>query len=283
MILLYLGKVIRLIERLIKKYLRFVKWLFSRNNLYNNFNTISFDKSMKQKTSDTVFIFGSGGSINDIKSHEWEEISKHNTISLNWFMLQDFIKADFHVARRVLSYENDEGFRDKKTALLQISEYFKQIEINPLYKDTIIILQWEAESTGSQIAVNNNLINKNRKILPYKTNYNSISFDFNAGLSHQPSTLIDALNFACCGGWKNIVLVGVDLNNLNYFYLPSGVTTSFQTERSPNEQLHSTANNGVVSVIDNFNKLMTIKKMNLFVYSDKSMLAEKIPVYGQKK
>ena len=283
MILLYLGKVIRLIESLIKKYLRLVKWLFSRNNLYNNFNTISFDKSMKQKTSDTVFIFGSGGSINDIKSHEWEEISKHNTISLNWFMLQDFIKADFHVARRVLSYENDEGFHDKKTALMQISEYFKKIEINPLYKDTIIILQWEAESTGAQIAVNNNLINKNRKILPYKTNYNSISFDFNAGLSHQPSTLIDALNFACCGGWKNIVLVGVDLNNLNYFYLPSGVTTSFQTERSPNEQLHSTANNGVVSVIDNFNKLMTIKKMNLFVYSDKSMLAEKIPVYGQKK
>lgn len=238
---------------------------------------------MEQKTSDTVFIFGSGASISDIETHEWQEISKHNTISLNWFMLQNFVKADFHVARRLLSYKDDAGVNNKSIALAQIEEYFECIELNPFYKDTTIVLQWEAESVGAQLAVSNDLINKNRKILPYKTNHKSISLDFNEGLSHKPSTLIDALNFACCGGWKNIVLVGVDLNNTGYFYLPSGDTTSFQRARSPSGELHSTAHNGVVSVIEDFKNLMAINKMNLFVFANQSLLAGKIAVYEKIK
>ena len=213
----------------------------------------------------------------------WEEISKHNTIRFNWFMLQSFVRADFHIARRVLSYMDDSGFTDKSKTVSQISEYFSCLDQNPLYKETTLVLQWESEALGAQIAVKNKLLDNGRKILPYKTNRSQINFDFNNGLLHQVSTLVDALNFACCGRWKNIVLAGVDLNTTDYFFLPKGTTTLFQSERAGEGQMHSTANHGIVPIINNFKKLMEKNNMQLYVLSEKSLLSEKLKVYEFEK
>ena len=46
------------------------------------------------------------------------------------------------------------------------------------------------------------------------------------GLRHIAGTLSDAVNCAFCLGWRHIVLVGVDLYDSRYFYLPPDQTAT---------------------------------------------------------
>ena len=60
-----------------------------------------------------------------------------------------------------------------------------------------------------------------KKILRFKTKSRSVyenpSLNFENGLVHGPGTLIDSINIAILGGWKKIILVGVDLITDNIF------------------------------------------------------------------
>ena len=48
---------------------------------------ISLNELKKQKTSNRIYILGSGKSILDITEKEWKEIEKHDTIGFNhWYV-----------------------------------------------------------------------------------------------------------------------------------------------------------------------------------------------------
>ncbi len=42
-----------------------------------------------------------------------------------------------------------------------------------------------------------------------------------------PGTLVDAVNVAYCLGWKEIVLVGIDLYDSRYYWLPPDKTLTY--------------------------------------------------------
>ena len=61
------------------------------------------------KTSDRIYILGSGKSILDITEHEWEEIQQHNSIGFNHWYVHDFVPTFYD-----LSYlANDYKFEGK--------------------------------------------------------------------------------------------------------------------------------------------------------------------------
>ncbi len=53
--------------------------------------TIISDDIIQYKTSDTIFILGSGPSINEITSSEWEHIRQHNSIGFNYWFAHEFV------------------------------------------------------------------------------------------------------------------------------------------------------------------------------------------------
>ena len=51
------------------------------------------DDFKKRKTSDTLFVLGSGPSINDLTADDWATIGTHNSVGFNWWMVHDFVPS----------------------------------------------------------------------------------------------------------------------------------------------------------------------------------------------
>jgi hypothetical protein len=91
------------------------------------------NKILKYKTSDTIFILGSGPSINDISSKEWSHIKKHNSIGFNWWFVHDFVPT-FYMFQG--AYENmletlkDQHYKYKNTPFLIRGSGFAKGEFN---------------------------------------------------------------------------------------------------------------------------------------------------------
>lgn len=54
------------------------------------------EKILKYKKSETVFILGSGPSINSISHEEWKHIRQHDSVGFNFWMVHDFV-PDFYM------------------------------------------------------------------------------------------------------------------------------------------------------------------------------------------
>src|ERR1039458_7387443 len=68
------------------------------------------------KTSDTVFVLGSGASINEILDRRWEVIGRHDTIALNFWPVHPFVP-------RIYLFENvdrAEGYETMFDVLQQL-------------------------------------------------------------------------------------------------------------------------------------------------------------------
>lgn len=237
---------------------------------YKYYYQLSFAELNEKKISDTVFIFGSGSSINDIRKDEWNQINRFNTISYRLFSYQNFIRADFHVTGEV-----DE-----------IEEYSRLLRENPFYKNSYFIVQkgWNAYNGNNLIGLKK--MNKGSKVFRYKRiNRGKLvlpSESIENGLVHGFNSVTGVINFAYLMGWKKIVLAGVDMNNHDYFYMPEGETRSYEkpgvTRNSP-----YTNSNSTLKMIDLWNNYFKKKNVQLFVLNPKSLLAEVLPVYTIKE
>ena len=68
------------------------------NMYHNNLKTVEkwggqilSDKLFEYKKSDTLFILGSGPSINRITEEQWQHIRQHDSFGFNYWMLHDFV------------------------------------------------------------------------------------------------------------------------------------------------------------------------------------------------
>src|SRR5687767_720284 len=53
------------------------------------------------RKSDTLFVFGSGASLNAVSASQWQEIGRHDTLGFNWFVRQEFVRCDYHLIREI--------------------------------------------------------------------------------------------------------------------------------------------------------------------------------------
>src|SRR5207249_1724538 len=115
---------------------------------------------------------------------------------------------------------------------------------------------------------------------------------FSQGLRHSNGTLSDVVNCAYILGWTRIVLVGVDLYDSRYFFLPpektlgmdpaTGTTTGVEFNQwrgQRYDQLHNTARGGIVDLMANWRALLEADGVELSVYNPKSLLAGPLPVF----
>ena len=142
-------------------------------------------------------------------------------------------------------------------------EVIKQVNENSYLLGTIFLFPMGPTSTFSNKIFANNLWPSNLKYKFFMSNKLAKlpQFHFKDGLTHSKGTLCSAISLACSLGYKNIVLIGVDLYDNRYFWLPSDKTLGWCEKQKklmpmdvnprglkPDEK-HNTATQGIIDVI----------------------------------
>ena len=239
---------------------------------------LDYDK-IPPKKSDTVFILGSGASISQIKRQEWQHIQEHETVAFNWFLHQSFIPIDFYIVKGVA----DNDLR-KNTYMPQLLDFGNLIRLNSkFYRNTLFLLQ-----KGSMATNTNRLLF--HRILPKFCNFRRYFSDthikFNRfrtnRLASKGSVSISAINFAYHRGYKKIVFVGIDLYNRNYFWLDAHETRSVDLARSKSLSDSHHTKDSVIPIIEELKTSNLFNDVELYTFSEKSLLSQIMPVYDAK-
>ena len=251
---------------------------------YNYYNKIEFEDLQARKKSDTIFIFGSGASIEDISEEDWDIIKKNNTMSFNYFVVQKFIDIDFHIIREIA---NDDG----RVNIQNFSEYAETINKNKRYDKTVFLIQKGWKAFSSNILLGSNFLKKGSSVLRFKNvprqEFPPVSKKFKKGLVHGPGSIVECVNFSYLLGFKHIVLVGVDLYDRRYFWFSEKLDTysiskitdqgGMLTDHLSNLG-HRTGNN-IVPFFAAWQKEFEAEGVRLYTLNPKSLLSDVLPIY----
>ena len=262
-------------------------WLRDRLNR-RRYADLSEAQARARRRSDTVFVFGSGYSLHDLTPAEWAHVAEHDVFGFNQFFFERWVPADFHLLKG--------GFY----AELRWQQYARQVEValrdNPCFTNTAFVLQegYFAQFTNQLIGYG--LLPRRAGILRFHTNRTDgpPTRSFSEGLRHQGGTLADAVNCAFLLGWRHIVLVGVDLYDSRYFYLPPDQTQALdprtlaiggaernETRGQRFDRAHNTVRLGVIDVMAEWREWLEAAGVRLSVYNSRSLLADVLPVYAR--
>ena len=234
------------------------------------------------RKSDTVVIFGSGSSINDLSPEEWGYFEQQDTISFNWFVYQDHVRIDYHLVREIGG--NDFAPSDWRP---KVAEYARVIGENPCYADAVFLVQggWRAINGNRMIGMK--LLPKEARVFRFHDRIEGVegrlSPSFGEGLVHGPATLMDCVNFAYILGWQRIVLVGVDLYDRRYFWLQGDETRDLDRQRAASHDARHNTASAVTEMIRRWREALSEEGFKLYVYNPRSLLADVLPVFDRRE
>jgi hypothetical protein len=239
------------------------------------------------RRSERVFVYGSGASMNDIPEEEWSAMADHDTFGFNAFYWQQWIRVDFQLFRG--------GAYGVLRPTLRAVEIAEAVRANPRFADTIFVMQDDYLGHFANFVVGGAYLPPGARLFRYRTaaGVGPPTRSFADGIRHAPGTLVDAVNCAYCLGWKEIVLVGIDLYDSRYYWLPPDKTLTYDSvaktivagdvnlvRGNRAADLHNTVGAGIVELMDGWRDVLAGDGVRLSVYNPKSLLAEVLPVFG---
>lgn len=182
------------------------------------------------KTSDTIFILGSGSSINQLTPEQWDIIRQHDSLGFNFWPFHHFVPTLYMFEFFNRNFEKIEQLMD---LLMLKSESYKNTPI--IAKDLHNFSDSEKLALLSMIpgALKPNVFaaidflrigspdsRSLKKSLKYMKLFGVFSKTENCEylLNNYTGSLLPITYLCYKYGYKNIVLCGVDLNNNEYFY-----------------------------------------------------------------
>jgi hypothetical protein len=202
------------------------------------------------KTSETVFVLGSGWSINDIAEERWKIIARHDSIGFNFWPVHAFVPRIF--VFESLLYEEEKVRQFRFRMLKKVMEQRAED-----YANTVKIVTEVQPPSMRQLATE--LSEKFRKNLYVGYTAPVIArteLELTAGLDYLKKrgefeisngvpwlfkyggSVIAMLSIAVRMGYKRIVLCGIDLGKQDYFYqhrerYPESADWEFAPRRDP--------------------------------------------------
>jgi len=189
----------------------------------NNCQVADIQTLTKYKNSDRVYIIGSGASINDITEEQWNKISKHDSFGFNFSFAHDFVPTLHHFELNPKNYDTT------KAAYLLKSNRFKEVPI--LFNITHVDKSWDLKKIAF---APNTLYSCPRrsygleaeleailKLSYLETDYVNDNFYL-----HYRASVSVLIGLSVMMGYKEIVLLGIDMYNHDYFY--------FDKDKHPN-------------------------------------------------
>ena len=127
---------------------------------------------------------------------------------------------------------------------------------------------------------------KKNKVFFYKANRDSFNtFDlpnfFSDGITRKAGAIGAGISFAKILNFKKIVLIGVDLYNSKYFWLPSNINRSRFTKNS--SQRHPTVKRGIISIMKLWKERLEKENIELLIYNKESLLNKVLPIFNWKE
>lgn len=245
------------------------------------------------KKSDTIFILGSGPSINDITDKQWEDIKSHDSIGFNYWLVHDHVPDMFMFqlsGQNMLDAIKNEHHRySDKPFIIRGSEFSKSgsdalknecefLENNPVF-------YLREYPVSSKCSIDPDLLIRYMSAMGYM-NYGQVS----SFIPKWRGTLGLLISLAYQMGYKRIVLCGVDMDGSDHFWdyepyslrekkysLPkmgaSNILTFNDVDRSPNT---------VSLYVEKLRDWMWEKEgVEITVYSKKTVLYPQIEVYKE--
>ncbi|WP_053976510.1 hypothetical protein [Mangrovimonas xylaniphaga] len=218
----------------------------------------------KKKKSDTVFILGSGESINELTKKDWEEIKRNNIIGLNYSFVHPVI-PDYHLMEMIPLREMQSFFCDvTKDRFTNVDMFFQ-------YKH-VIKSGFDLSTYGHK----KNMYVHIPKLLPtiypgVLEKYLNNLFSKKGGLTmqslvHHNSHIGCAVMFAQALGYKKIVMLGIDLNGGNYF-----TNSEIKSDCYPHEKIYDKINILRTRHFDNVKEF----KNNIHPTVDKNLMKDR--------
>ncbi len=197
---------------------RLEAWLW---NAFGRSNVLDLPpEAIVRRRSDTIYILGSGYSINELTSAQLRKIEGHDTMGFSLFVMHTSLRVDYHLLRELgfTAHDNDK----RRDIWRQVfGSYADILQSNSAYRDTKYFIQggWHAV-TGNRF-VGRGYLPSGSLVARYRNGLRGNfppATSFAEGITHGPSTVTDCVNIAALLGWKRIVLVGIDLYDRRYFW-----------------------------------------------------------------
>ncbi len=182
----------------------------------------------KFKASDTLFILGSGASINRISRERWEAIARCDTIGFNFWLYHWFVPRMYffesagagdafrhEMMRRFLQISARRGgdYRDTVKVVMDLVQPGRQYvyDLPEAWRENLYAayLVPAVAKTDQQLATTVALLKRHGVFAPRSR----MNFIFKHG-----ATLVALVTLGARMGYKRIVLCGIDLTRAEYFY-----------------------------------------------------------------
>ena len=180
------------------------------------------------KTSDTVFVLGSGWSINEITDRRWEIIGRHDTIALNFWLVHPFVPRIYLFEDINLTEGYEVMFEAFQGLLQRRADDYRDVvkvisELQPLGPKQVAFEIPEGFRPNFYVGYSTGVIARNERELVAGIRYlrqqgifepgNHIAWHFKYG-----GSVIAAISLAARMNYRRIVLCGIDLGRAVYFY-----------------------------------------------------------------
>lgn len=260
-------------------------------------NEFHFERLKQKKSSDTIFVLGSGSSINDISDKRWEYINSNDSIGLNRWPIHEHVPT-FHVYETPGNRNHE--FRKEFYKLLQYkkNEYqdvpviIKSINRTEKFLDKKDMPKWVAEdaylSKDTSLPDLPNTKEMYQEIMTYllKNDYYAANSEPEM-YYHNRGSISYIIHLLVSLDYDNIVLCGVDMVNSKYFfddkkYMQSEIPIPI-AESVKRDDVHKTVDENIAEVtledvIYTLNREVLEKEgIHLYVENTISALHPKIP------
>lgn len=246
------------------------------------------------KTSDTVFVLGSGASINEISDARWKIIGRHDTIAMNFWPVHPFVPR-IYLFENIARIEEYESVFDALREVLErrALDYRNTLkivsELVPLNERQLVLEIPEAFRRLLYVGYSATVVARDERELVRGLRYmlgkgvfdqgNQIHWHFKYA-----GSVLAAMSLAVRMGHRHIVLCGIDLRNAEYFYQdPERYPDACKWEFVPRNTSHLAARRlkwlvPAQEVIVHFKKeVLDPAKIELFVENRSSALFPRIP------
>jgi hypothetical protein len=196
----------------------------------NGFSRSLADLDVKaiKGNSDTLFILGSGASINRISDQGWMKIGSEKSVGLNYWPIHDFVPSFlmFELPRGDRARYFFDVFNKKAHIYKNIPLIFKGLYKNRKdFGDIKKVQDFFSEELREnmylpmEFSIPGRDITELEGVLEYLFHCGFFNSDDRINsLAQYRGTVTCAIIFGIKAGFKNIVLCGVDLNDTCYFY-----------------------------------------------------------------